>query len=280
MIISDYLKNILVCPSCHMKLHLIENGILCSSCGQVGSYEHGVLNFKISPPDEIESDFYNDDDLNKLLGNLGEFHNLHYNSNSLSSKFEKYFKDELIKIIIEPQRPFFDIGCGTGTGFQHLGYPEEIVGIDISFDVITRCKQNYPKADCICCDITNPPLMQNSLKTVFSIAALEHIFYLERFVEAIEKLLSRDGYFYVLIPIEGGSAWNIMQNIASYKYKFSKHIDFDYKKIMKKYHCNNVHTIDNMLNKFYKIDLCRNIPWRIGGNNLNLIKLYRLRKRT
>jgi len=190
---------------------------------------------------------------------------------------ENYFKKELLKIIVNHQRPFFDIGCGTGTGFKHLGYPKEIVGIDIALDLITLCKKNFPEADCICCDITNPPLKKKSLKTVFSLETLEHIFYLERFIESIESLLSSDGFFYVLIPNEGGIAWRILRNIAHYKY--SKDFNVNYKKMLTKVHCNTAYTIDNVLNKFFRIDLVRNIPWRLGGINLNFVKLYRLRKR-
>lgn len=279
MVRSEFLNKVLMCPSCHMQLHVKDSAILCRTCGQIGSLQNDVLHFTPSPPDNLESDFYNDDDSRKLLQNLGEFHKIHYNPRSLSSKFEKYFKDALMKIVVNPQRPYFDIGCGTGTGFHHLGYPEEIVGIDISFDLIQKCKQHFPKSDCICCDITHAPLREDSLHTVFSIASLEHIFYLERFLQAIEKMLRRDGYFYVMIPMEGGFAWSILQTLAHYKYTFSKNMDFNYKKIMKKYHCNDVYAIDNAIHKFFDIDLCRNIPGRIGWNNLNLIKLYRLRKR-
>lgn len=277
MIISEYLKQILVCPRCHMELLLSNGDFECSVCGKVGKIEKGVLNF-ISPCEKsAQTAFYKNDEYKKGIRKLKEMHRLHYNSNSLSGRLEKYFKDELLKIVINPQRPFFDIGCGTGTGFRHFGYPEEIVGIDISLELLQICKESFPKADCICCDITHPPIRQNSLKTVFSIETLEHIFYLERFLESIERLLSSDGYFYVLIPTEGSLAWSLLRNLAHIKY--SKALNINYKKVFKKEHCNKADTIDNALNKFFEIELVRNIPWRVGGNNLNLVKLYRLRKR-
>jgi len=224
-----------------------------------------------------ERAFYDDEDYMKGLQKEKERHYLHYNSGSLAGKLERYLKDELLKILINHERPFFDIGCGTGSGFKHLGYPQEIVGIDVSSELIESCKESFPEADCICCDITKPPFKKNSLKTVFSLETLEHIFHLERFIESIESLLSDDGFFYVLIPNEGGVAWSILRNMAHYKY--SKVLNFNYKKNLAKVHCNTAYTIDNVLNKFFRIDLVRNIPWRFGGANLNLVTIYRLRKR-
>jgi SAM-dependent methyltransferase len=278
MIRSSFLKDILACPQCSAQISFPKDDIICNSCGKVGSVKNEVLNFDTYCMTSAESAFYDDEDYKKGVQKEKERYLLHYNNSSLPGRLEKYFKDELLKIIINHERPFFDIGCGSGTGFKHLGYPEEIVGIDVSFDLITSCKKNFPEADCICCDITHPPIKKNSLKTVFSLATLEHIFHLERFVESIESLLSSDGFFYVLIPNEGGFAWSILRNIAHYKY--SKILDFNYKKNLAKVHCNTVYTIDNVLNKFFRIETVRYIPWRVGGNNLNLVKLYRLRKRT
>lgn len=278
MIRSSFLKNILVCPQCSAEISFLKDNIICNSCGKVGEMKDAILNFNTNGMTKIESAFYDDEDYEKGVQKEKERYYLHYNSSSLQGKIENYFKDELLKIIINHERPFFDIGCGSGTGFKHLGYPKEIVGIDVSFNLMKSCKQSFPEADCICCDITHPPLRKNSLKTIFSLATLEHIFYLERFVESIESLLSSDGFFYVLIPNEGGFAWNILRNIAHYKY--SKILKFNYKKNLAKVHCNTVYTIDNVLNKFFVIEQARNIPWRIGGANLNLVTLYRLRKRT
>ena len=277
MIKSSLLKEILVCPQCSAQITFHGDDVLCNSCGKVGQIKNSVLNFNTKSITSVERAFYNDEDYKKGVRKEKERYHLHYNSSSLAGRLENYFKDELRKIIINNERPFFDIGCGSGTGFKHLGYPEEIVGIDVSFDLIESCKKNFPEADCICCDITRPPLKKNSLKSIFSLATLEHIFYLERFVESIENLLSSDGVFYVLIPNEGGLSWSILRNIAHYKY--SGILDFNYKKNLAKVHCNTVYTIDNVLNKFFDVELARNIPWRIGGSNLNLIKIYRLRKR-
>lgn len=277
MEISKSLKHALVCPNCHNELTNNGIDILCDSCGKVGSINDGVLNF-ISPTDKnVQPAFYNDDEYQRDIEKIRQVHNYHYNPDSIAGKLENYFKDELLKIVVNPQRPFFDIGCGTGTGFKHLGYPEEIIGIDVSFELMKACKSTYPEADCICCDIENAPLRKNSLKTIFSLATLEHVFYLERFLESIEKLLSSDGYFYVLIPAEGGLAWSILRNIAHFQY--SRALNINYKKLLEKEHCNTAQAIHSALNKFFIIDLERKIPWRIGGNNLNLIRLYRLKKR-
>ncbi len=277
MVKSEYLKHSLVCPTCFSELTNHENEILCDSCGNVGNIIDGVLNF--TPVNKLKNQpaFYDDHYYKEGILKVKQAHKNHYNPNSITGKLESYFKNELLKIVVNPQRPFFDIGCGTGTGFKHLGYPEEIIGIDISLELAQTCKSSFPQADCICCNIENPPFKQGSLKTIFSIEMLHQIFYLENFLESIEYLLSDDGYFYVLIPTEGGISWNILRNIAHVQY--SRNLKINYKKFMEKDACNTAYAVENALNKFFIIDLERKIPWRIGGNNFNLTRLFRLKKR-
>ena len=156
MIRSEYLRQILVCPTCFKELFIVENDIQCSTCGNVGDIKNDILNFYTSVEKNDQPAFYNDIEYKEAIQKLEELHRFHYDDNTLSRKLENYLKTELLKIVVDPQRPFFDIGCGTGTGFKHLGYPKEIVGIDISLTLLKTCKKNYPEADCICCDITYP----------------------------------------------------------------------------------------------------------------------------
>ncbi len=122
-----------------------------------------------------------------------------------------------------------------------------------------------------------PPFKDESFQTIFCIAALEHIFYLEAFIQSIERILAKEGDFYVLIPTQGGLTWSLLQNLSALK--FSKQLDINYKKVIEKEHCNNAITVENALHKYFIVDHSRTVPFRTGGYNFNLVKLFRLKKR-
>ncbi len=69
-----------------------------------------------------------------------------------------------------------------------------------------------------------------------------------------------------------------MRNLAQLKY--SGALDFDYKRFFELEHCNKAVTIENVLHKFFVIELARRVPFRFGGNNVNLLVLFRLKKRS
>lgn len=279
MDISAYLNGILVCPLCRGELLSLPSGARkCPACVREYPVLNGVMDFRLPERTESPPAFYADPEYVKGRARMAEQHELHYDRGSLSGRLEDYFKRELMKIVRDSGRPFFDIGCGTGTGFERLGYPKPIIGVDISMDLLKTCKARYPEAECICCDITRAPFRDGSVDTVFSLATLEHVFYLESFVRAIEKLLSPSGRLYVLIPTEGGFLWSLMRNLAQLKY--SGALDFDYKRFFELEHCNKAVTIENVLHKFFVIELARRVPFRFGGNNVNLLVLFRLKKRS
>ena len=274
----EYLKDILVCPECYRKLNFDNELLACSSCGREFHFEDGI--FMLQPLSSMPTPmFYNDKEYRKLVANRAKLHNEHYNKNSLSFKFEMRLKRDLMKLAVDPITPLVDIGCGTGSGFDVLGPRQNIIGIDRDINLLKKCKENYPKSTLICCDMSNAPFRNNSFLTMFSFCTLEHVFYLESFLQSVERILHPDGLFYVAVPTEGGAAWNLMRSIFTAP-KYSKMFDLDYKKALSIEHCNTMFTIDNVLRKFFLIDRRRLFPWRIGGCHINLTACYRLRKRS
>jgi len=65
MIISKYLREILVCPRCCEKISFHMEQIICNSCGKVGMLSNGVLNFNPLPGSNVENTFYNDENYKK-----------------------------------------------------------------------------------------------------------------------------------------------------------------------------------------------------------------------
>ncbi len=268
---------LLACPTCQQELSLEEASISCRTCGTIGQVTNGVLDFQSLNEPTPRPKIYDDPEYLAGLEKFPQLHELHYESNSLSGRLEGSFKSELMKLVEQPRRPFIDVGCATGSGFRQLGYPEATIGIDISLDLLTKCKASFPESDCVCCDITRAPFRRGSFETVFSMGSLEHIFYLEAFVGALEQLLSPSGRLYVMIPTEGGLTWRLLRNLAHLKY--ARTLEINYKHTVGIEHINDATTVENVLRKFFVIEKRRSFPLRFGGINFNFCLLYRLRRR-
>jgi SAM-dependent methyltransferase len=275
---SSLLHQIIVCPDCQGPLKVRPQVLDCEKCARAfHSNEHGIIN--LLPLKHLPEPLFYDDDFKKNSGCfMNSFHAMHYRPHTASGMLEEYFKDEMMKLVVDDGSPAFDIGCGPGMGFEKMGYSRnDIIGIDIKEDLLVMAKKKYPKADCIRCDIIFPPFKFGTIKKMFSLSTLEHIFYLERFVENLEKLLHDQGRLYVMIPNEGGLLWKILRNISHFKY--SRAFNVNYKKLLEKEHCNKAITVENVLNKYFTIEKKRQRPLPFGGFNLSFISCYRLKKR-
>jgi len=278
--IFEYLKDILICPDCSENFNfntVINNALTCISCNNKFPIEEGIIILKPSKIKPVPH-FYNNSDHSQYIKTMDELHEDHYRKRFFSSKFEFWLKNALLKLIVNPIVPFVDIGCGTGSGFNIIGAEQDIIGVDVNLVLLKKCREKYPDATLICCDMTCPPFKPQSFKTIFSICALEHIFYIESVVDNIERILHDEGFFYVAVPTEGGMAWTFMRNIFTAP-RYSRMFNYDYKKALSIEHCNTIFTIENILNKYFIIDGKGQFPLPIGSKQFNLGMLYRLKKR-
>lgn len=266
----------LMCPDCKSKVEISDDFLLCMSCRRVFHQPNGVFDMlPMASPEDIK--FYSDPDYIRGQSILPRFHELLYDKDSISGKIELYFKRNLMSIAEEIHEPILDIGCGAGNLFPFYGNEKKIIGVDISRPLLETCKSKYPDSLCIHCDMTSPPIKPNSIRTIFSSGALEHVFFLEKLISEVDNILATTGNFYILIPNEGGLAWKGLRLLAHFK--FSRTLKINYKQFAEIEHCNKVVTVENVLYKFFKFKHIVRIPFRIGGTHINLVSLYHVTKR-
>lgn len=266
------------CPDCKGKFDITDNIIKCSSCGQQFQHTNNLLHLADDKFIQPDIPFYNDEEYIRDHKKLLDMHKAHYKKGSMSGILEGWFKKEFTKIISkEAKRPFIEIGCGTGSSISYLGYPKPVIGIDINKDLITEAASKYTESSFVRVDISKMPMPENSVHTFISIAVLEHVFYLEKFIESIAAMLHPEGYFYVMIPTEGGALWKLLNTMAAKQY--SGKFNINYAKISRIEHCNKAITIENTLSKFFHISKIKKVPFNFMGVNSNFIFCYELRKR-
>lgn len=231
----------------------------------------------LSGKEEEEQTLYLNKSYLKLKKNQASIHEVHY-GNTLSGHMEKIFKHQLMKLVSEQSSIVVDIGCGTGSGFDTFKAKQQIIGVDRDLTLLTQCKNKYPEATLICCDMTQSPFRPESFQAIFAIAILEHLYWLDNILFNIQKILQSSGNLYVLIPTEGAISWTLARNIFTLR-RNARILGISTKEMaeaMSIEHCNTVFSVDNALRKFFKIDQYSLWPMRFGGVHMNLVKCYRL----
>ncbi|MCL4503898.1 MAG: class I SAM-dependent methyltransferase [Deltaproteobacteria bacterium] len=271
------LEDCLQCPDCAGRLKIGAFQVVCQGCGRTFAIEDGIyiLLPRQQPP---MPKFYDDPDYRLYLEKLETLHQVHYRTGSLTGRIEEDVKQRLAELILIRRPPLVDLGCGTGYGFPYLGSEEDIIGVDNNLSLLKECRQRFPKATLLCCDLRNSPFRPGSFKTLFSVGTLEHVFYLESFVEAAENCLEPTGRFYVEVPTEGGMLWGLCRALWTAP-RNSRLLGVNYNRAIGKDHCNTVYTVHNVLEKFFEIEAMKQYPFGFGGFNVNLAMMYRLKKR-
>lgn len=224
--------------------------------------------------------FYDDPDepeLGQALGRLYELSETHNDRAGLAGRIEAMLRGALRHVIADAPRPWLEVGCGAGTAFHVLGYPEAVIGLDIRAELLERCKERHPSADCIQADLLRSPFRPGSIRTLFSIFSLEHIFELDAFVRALHGLLHPKGRLHVLIPAEGAPGWALLRQAAHWVY--TPKLGYSYKRLMAVEHCNSAPAVECALNKRFHVEARRLAPLGLGGFACNLAAAYRLRPR-
>ncbi len=263
------------CPHCGGDLAERGEALVCA-CGLEAPVRGGVLRFPLGerpvPP------FYQDCGYKEAAEKFYGITELHNDPKRLSGRLEGWLRSQLRALVpVDAPRPWVEIGCGAGTAFHILGYPEAVLGIDIRAELLERMRQRYPGAEAVQADLLNSPFRPGSVRTAFSIYSLEHIFELEAFVAALHRMLHPEGRLHALIPAEGGLAWGALRLMAHWAY--SRRLGLDYKAFMAKEHCNSAPAIENALKKQFHFEARRTVPWRFGGAAVDRALAYRLRPR-
>lgn len=131
---------------------------------------------------------------------------LHYDKNADIQKQTALYLSNLVKNI---DGLGIDLGCGTG--FLSDILKKNIVGIDISKNMIEIYKQKNNLATV--CDIEDLPFKDSSFDFAISNFSL-HWTDLNKSIKEICRVLKKDSKFYFCMPVEG--SLNIVKNVLGY----------------------------------------------------------------
>lgn len=114
-----------------------------------------------------------------------------YNSRYRAIQFDKY-KTILSSpyISIDPRYKILDLGCGTGLLFEFLNRKINLIGIDISREMLKLSKE----PERILGDLENLPFKDNSFDLVFSFTVIQNLPGLKVF-EEVKNILKHNGLF-------------------------------------------------------------------------------------
>ncbi len=270
------MRDILVCCNCRGELQWRDSAATCISCGSEFPFENGIINM-LPKENESERRLYRNLSYTKLKSMQHAVHHAHY-VDSLSGRLERKFKQHLMTMVHDQASTVVDLGCGTGTGFDMFRADQKIIGVDRDMNLLNRCRKNYPETMLICCDMAYSPFRAEIFSSVFAIAILEHLYWLDRVLFQIQKMLSTSGSFYVLIPTEGAISWTLARNLFTLR-RNAKIVGItpsEMAEAMRVEHCNTVFAVDSAIRKFFHVDECSLWPLNFGGVHLNLVKCYRL----
>jgi len=269
-------QDILVCSNCRSDLRWFDDFAKCVSCDSEFPLENGIINM-LPKIDEGERRLYNNPSHLKLKRMQQAVHQAHY-VDSLSGKLERKFKKHLMTMVSERTPTVVDLGCGTGTGFELFHANQKIIGVDRDMNLLNQCRKNHSEATLICCDMASSPFRTAAFSSVFAIAILEHLYWLDRVLFQIQQMLNSSGKLYVLIPTEGAISWSLARNLFTLR-RNAKIVGISPREMaeaMRVEHCNTVFAVDSAIRKFFHVDQCSLWPFNIGGAHLNLVKCYRL----
>lgn len=237
----------------------------------------GILDF-VGESDEPLPPFYSDPAHQKLMGHIATIHAAHYANGSASGFIERAMKKDLANLITAPVFPVFDLGCGKGDGFPAFGGAKNIIGVDYDLTLLKQAKTQFPEATLIRAQLHALPFSNGVMRTAIANGVLEHVFRLEAALESIGRCMSPDGRFYVLVPTEGGLAFEAARFVTSQRNSAITGLTAkEARRAARIEHCNTVSAIKSAVQKRFAIEAERAWPFRIGGSAINLAQAYRLR---
>ena len=127
----------------------------------------------------------------------------------LSLAIERCFECEILSQQIFIQ-PVLDLGCGEGI-FSYVLFDEQIdTGVDLNPKELENAKKYEMHKELISCSAEQIPKASESFHTIFSNSVLEHIPEIKGVLKEAERLLTKDGHFYVTVPTEYFEQYSIV----------------------------------------------------------------------
>ncbi len=272
--IPEHIISILACPDCRQRVAEQENILICNNCNRVFEYlDNNLISMMPSSLLPVPS-LYFDSEYIEAKKHIEEILSYHYNSGSLSSRISNSYHKIINKLSLNYAVPHYaniDLGSGLGTILNYI--PQELhpfwIGVDNNIELLKYVRKKHPKCYLIYGDLQRLPFKTALVKNIFSLAVLEHLFYLDESIDEIYRIIDDNGYLFVTIPAEGGIMLNHGRFFSSTRH--FKKLGINYKKYIKIEHCNRAKEIMNKLRLKFEVKDLKFYPFLIPSINLNLI---------
>jgi SAM-dependent methyltransferase len=172
-----------------------------------------------------------------------------------------------------------EVGAGLGSQveFEDLTI-QEYYALDLRLDMLLRCKEKFPQVKILQGDIQlELDLPKNSFDRIIAIHVLEHLLDLPKALENIVGLLKPEGFFEVIIPLEGGPFYTLARRFSSQR-EFENRFRVSYDWCIKSEHVNSYKEVLEELNKYFIIAWRKFFPVDIPIYSVNLtlgLKCYK-----
>ena len=216
--VGDFWEIVENCPVCNTqnKKLLVERMGLkfwrCTECS------HGYQSPRINSKKAIE--FYSDDTSSELV---------------LTSKVQKdidvlkyqYGLDLIDEIGIQNKNKIMDIGCGAG-GFVKLA-PTSGWKFSVGIDANSLYKKTYNNTDSVQFINTNfddlePETLGQEYDCITMWNVLEHLYDLDKIINNIKKLLTKEGLVFIMVPNSLSLATRLMRHLSpTFSWKHVSH---------------------------------------------------------
>lgn len=272
--IPEHIISILACPDCRKGVTEQENILICNNCNRVFEYlDNNLISMMPSNPLPVPH-IYFDSEYIKAKEYAEQILSFHYDSGSLSSRISNSYHKIINKLSLKYSVSHYiniDLGSGLGTILNYI--PQELhpfwIGVDNNIELLKYVKKKYPKCYLIYGDLQRLPFRTAGVMNIFSLAVLEHLFYLDESLDEISRIINDNGYLFVTIPAEGGIMLNSGRFFSSTRH--FKRLGFNWKKYIKIEHCNKAKEIMNKLRLRFEVKNLKFYPFLIPCVNLNLI---------
>jgi SAM-dependent methyltransferase len=182
------------------------------------------------------------------------------------------FNNEYSLRSYRPGARTLEIGAGTG---EHLAFEnltnQEYLTLELRQSFAEQIRRNYPRIQVILGDCEQRiDLPDSSIDRAIAIHVLEHLAGLPGALDEIRRILKPDGAFSVVIPCEGGFAYNLGRRVSS-KRIFEKRYRQSYNWLIGYEHINHAAEVVSELEKRFRIRHRQFWPLCIPSIQANLV---------
>ncbi len=165
-----------------------------------------------------------------------------------------------------------EVGAGSGA---HLAYEDltlqEYTALELREELAHQVSLKYPQVHVLVSDVQEGiEAPDRWFDRVIAIHVLEHLPNLPAALKEVKRVMRPDGYFSVVIPCEGGGAYEMARKISGRRL-FEKRYGCSYDWFVKSEHVNDVwELLDELERHFHITDKCY-WPLRVPSVHLNLV---------